>query len=30
MLKSMIQTPDQALNEMNNFLQKHAGDSNPM
>lgn len=26
----MIQTPDQALNEMNNFLQKHAGDSDPM
>lgn len=30
MLKSMIQTPDQALNEINNFLQKHTGDSDPM
>lgn len=30
MLKSMIQTPSQALNEMNNFLQKHIGKTDPM
>lgn len=26
----MIQTPDQALNEMNNFLQKHIEETDPM
>ena len=30
MLKSMIQTPSQALSEMNNFLQKHIGETDPM